>query len=130
MDTHPEIGRRFITRLQNSNVMEASRLLHDDVVWDQPGNSPFSGVHTGKPQVLKLLAGYAARGISIAFEEAYRCDEEILCRILIKHRLGNRAEFQLLSLKDGLISKIRHHGDTDYLSMISNVDTQQPQAAS
>ncbi|MEM8986381.1 MAG: nuclear transport factor 2 family protein [Pseudomonadota bacterium] len=131
MDTHPEeIAGKFVTRLQNGDVLEASQLLHDDVVWDQPGHSQFSGVHAGKPQVLKLLAGFAAIGVTIEFQEAYWCDDEVLCRVLIKHELGDRAEFQLLSLKDGMISRVRHHGDTDYLSMISSFGAEHPQAAS
>jgi len=118
MDEGIEVVRNFISELQVGDVPTAASRLHEDVIWHQPGRTKLSGTHSGKSVVLKLLAAFSANHIGIEFQEAYWCDNEVLCRILIRHRIGDRNEFQLISLNEGKISRIRHHGDTGYLSEI------------
>jgi ketosteroid isomerase-like protein len=113
-----QIAQKFIMSLQEGDAQTTTSLLHKNATWHQPGQTPLSGIHSGRDAVLNLLAGFASRGIGIEFLEAYRCDNEILCQFSIKHSIGERREFQLIHLKDGQIDLIRHFGDTDYLSAI------------
>ncbi|MEQ3745980.1 MAG: nuclear transport factor 2 family protein [Henriciella sp.] len=112
------IAEKFLTLLQNSDALAASKLLHNDVVWHQPGDTRFSGEHRGKMGVITLLASFAQLGISLELTEVYKCYDDILCRIVIHHEIGQRHEFQLIRLQDGLISTIRHLGDSEYFEQI------------
>jgi ketosteroid isomerase-like protein len=117
-----DTARNFITNLQTGDVSAAQQRLHDEVIWHQPGQSTLSGEHSGKTAVMKLLADFSANGFGIEHLESYRYNDEVLCRILIRHRIGDRKEFQLISLKEGQISRVRHYGDTDYLSAALQAD--------
>lgn len=110
--------KQYYQFLSNGDAPKAVALLHQDVIWHQPGSTSVSGSHKGKQPVASLLAKFAGLGLSIELEEAYRLDDNILCRIIVQHRIGKRHEFQLIKIDDDLISTITHYGDTDYLSAV------------
>lgn len=118
-----ETAKAFLDALHTGDVPEAAKHLHYDVVWVQPGRTELSGDHYGKIAVLGLLARFVGQGLGIEVQEVYRCDDDALARIRITHSTGNRDEFQLITVKDNLIVRIRHSGDTDYLEAIVGVQT-------
>lgn len=111
-----ETINHFYGCLKSGDAGATVPLLHEDVVWRQPGCSPVSGEHRGKAAVVELLARLAGLGIGVELSETYNCDDAILCRILVHHSIGDRCEFQLVTLQGETISAITHFGDTDYLS--------------
>jgi ketosteroid isomerase-like protein len=53
--TNLEVARAYFQALQNGDLATVGELLHDEVVWHQPGANQFSGVRKGKSAVFDML---------------------------------------------------------------------------
>nr|WP_298895032.1 nuclear transport factor 2 family protein [uncultured Altererythrobacter sp.] len=111
-------AEKFLTHLQDGDALSAAGLLHEDAVWVQPGSTKVSGEHQGKAAVVTLLASFAQVGVSIELTEVYRCNDDVLSRIVVSHENGTRHEFQLIEMEGDLVRCVRHFGDTEYLTEI------------
>ncbi|MFI6942473.1 nuclear transport factor 2 family protein [Streptomyces sp. NPDC050418] len=55
--TSLDTARSYFQAIQNGDLDTVGNLLHDDVVWHQPGDNQFSGERNGRDAVFAMLGG-------------------------------------------------------------------------
>ncbi|RFM30537.1 nuclear transport factor 2 family protein [Deminuibacter soli] len=52
-----QVVNAFLTAVQQGDFEKVGSLLHPEIVWQQPGNNPFSGTQTSAADVFKMVGG-------------------------------------------------------------------------
>src|SRR5688500_15839833 len=52
-----DVAKTYIHAAQTGNQAQLASVVSPDVVWHQPGNNRFSGIHRGLPAVGAMLGG-------------------------------------------------------------------------
>ncbi|MFG3408864.1 nuclear transport factor 2 family protein [Streptomyces sp. NPDC048142] len=113
-ETNLDIARSYFRAIRSGDLETVGKLLHDDVVWHQPGANQFSGVREGRDAVFQMLGGMmeASQG-SFAIDEVRTLmgNGDLVAATIHfagRHDQGSMAMdgVDLLRIKDGSIVEV------------------------
>ena len=107
-------AKSYFTALQTGDMAGLDALLTDDLVWHQPGKNPFSGTHTGKAAVYKMIGGMMAASqgsFAITQTTSFACNADLVAVTIefsaqtpvSKMQMGG---VDLLRIEGGLIKEV------------------------
>ncbi|MHA4809717.1 nuclear transport factor 2 family protein [Flavitalea flava] len=87
----------FLTAVQQGDLVKLGEILHDNITWDQPGNSIVSGIKRSKAEVFQMVGTMFAKTentLSLAEIKAVTVNgDQVACQISWK---GKGSDGQML----------------------------------